>query len=249
MQPQPYPQQPPMPQYPQPQYPAPYGQPQQYQPYPQQPAPPPAPVQHDTSLSSFFSQPSDAGGPSFKFKDKPNGTKYAGIVARPITDADVRVKTNPSTGEAQTYRDGRPKEVLVVPMLVPQSPEFPDGFASWWVSGQARDELLRAMREAGAPEGPPEEGAGVTVEKTGERPIPGFNPKYIYRVTYVRPQGATQAPAEQPGDASAALASPSAPDDVQAQASAAPAEPAPAATTAGMSDDQAALFAKLTGNG
>jgi hypothetical protein len=120
------------------------------------------------------------------------GTTYAGVVARAITDTDVRQQTN-NAGIPQTYRDGRPKFILVVPILVQGSPEFPEGQAGWWVKGQARDELVRAMAEAGAPAGPPEAGAMVQVTLVGQRPIPGMNPAYQYRIVYTRPTGAPPA--------------------------------------------------------
>jgi hypothetical protein len=169
-------------------YPAGPGYPGQYpvaQGYPAPPAQPSAPG----SLDGFYGQPSAAGGPSFKFQNKPMGTTYAGVVARPITDADVRQQTN-NAGVPQTYKDGRPKFILVVPMLVQQSAEFPEGQAGWWVKGQARDELVRAMAEAGAPAGPPEAGAMIAVTLVGQRQIPNMNPQYLYRIVYTRPTGA-----------------------------------------------------------
>lgn len=167
-----------------PQYPA------QYPVAPGYGAPPVPPVQPSApgSLDGFYGQPSTSGGPSFKFQGKPIGTTYVGVVERPITDADVRQQTN-QQGVPQTYRDGRPKFIMVVPMLVPQSPEFPEGRAGWWVKGQARDELVRAMAEAGAPAGPPEAGAMITVTLVGQRAIPGMNPAYQYRIFYTRPTG------------------------------------------------------------
>lgn len=161
-----------------------YGAPAMY------PAAPAAPVQPSApgSLDGFYGQPSASGGPSWKFQGKPVGTTYAGIVERPVTDADVRQQTN-NAGVPQTYRDGRPKFIMVVPMLVQQSPEFPEGRAGWWVKGQARDELVRAMAEAGAPTGAPEAGALIQVTLVGQRPIPGMNPAYQYRIVYTRPSG------------------------------------------------------------
>ena len=182
-----------------PQYPAQY--PTAYAPPMQQPYAPPAPPLPTGTLDSFYEQPSSGGGPSFKFMDanrQPQiGKSYAGIVARPITNADVRAQTDQS-GRAVTYKDGRPKFVLIVPLLVQPSPEFPEGQASWWVKGQARDELARAMAEAGAPVGPPEAGAGIRVTLVGARPVPNMSPAYQYRVEYMRPAGAPTAPAPVP---------------------------------------------------
>lgn len=238
--------------------------------YPQQPPVPPAPV---GTLDDYYDQPA-SGGPSFKFKDKPIGTQYAGIVARPITNADVRAQLD-NNDRPSTYKDGRPKFVLVVPMIVQPSAEFTDGQAGWWVKGQARDELARAMAEAGAPAGPPEAGAGIRVTLVGIRPVPNMNPAFQYRVDYIRPSGGmpldvTQPaepqyanpavylpPVAQPQYAPAAQVQqpmpPMAPPPVQAapvpmpQPAPAQTAPAPAATPPGLSEDQAALFAKLTG--
>lgn len=194
MQPQQYPQYPPQqyPQYPppqpayppQPQYP-PSGQWAQYPPQP------PMPAAVSGSLDEFFDQPGGGSGASWKFKDKPMGTTYSGIVARPIGSGDVRQQTGP-TGPV-FFKDGRPKFVMIVPMIVQPTQEYPEGTAAWWVKGQARDELVRAMAEAGAPEGPPEAGAAIQVTLIGSRPIPNMNPAYQYRVHYVRPNGAPAA--------------------------------------------------------
>ncbi|GLW32255.1 hypothetical protein [Actinoplanes regularis] len=217
-----YPGQPPMPQYPQqPQqgYPAPaqpaypqqpYAQPQQpqfpvQQPYPPQgygapqygqPQQPPAPPMPPVGLDDYWSQPSSGGGPSIKWKDNLNnpliGKYVEGFIARPITDADIRPQTN-NTGVVQTYRDGRIKAVMVLPLTVAQSEEFPEGQAGWWVKGQARDELARAMAEAGAPAGAPESGAWIRITLVGVRPIPNMSPAFQFRVEYRRPNGAAPA--------------------------------------------------------
>ena len=200
--------------------------------------PPQAPAQG--TVSDFFGQPSSGGGPSFKFNQRPIGTRYSGIVARRITNADIRSQTDPN-GLALTYRDGRPKLVMVVPMLTEPGPEFPEGTASWWVKGQARDELVRAMAEAGAPEGPPEDGAAIEVTLTGHRPIPGRNPQHIYQITYIRPQ---QAPQAQPAPAASAV--PVAPVAVPSQPQAGPA-PVAQAVPDGLTSEQQALLARLTG--
>jgi hypothetical protein len=208
----------------QPAYPQqPYAQPapQQYPPqaYPQQPgyppqgygqpqyAPqPPAPPLPTGTLDSFYQQPASGGGPSFKFQDANRqpiiGKSYAGFVARPITDADVRPQTDQG-GNVRTYKDGRPKFVLVVPMQVQPDQEFPEGQAGWWVKGQARDELARAMAEAGAPAGAPEAGAFIRITLVGTRPVPNMNPAFQFRVEYVRPQGAAAAPQAAPQQAPA----------------------------------------------
>ncbi|MDM4722777.1 hypothetical protein QTQ03_25425 [Micromonospora sp. WMMA1363] len=236
-----FPQQPGYPQAPAPQAPAVYGGPQYV---PQQPLP-------QGTIDGFFAQPSSGGGPSWKFNGRPIGTSYAGIVARPVTNADVRAQTN-NARVPQTYKDGRPKLVMVVPMQVQPSPEYPDGVAGWWVKGQARDELARAMAEAGAPAGAPEAGAAIRVTLTGQRAVPNMNPQLLYRVEYVRPTGAAPAPAPAypgtvmqppPGTAPEQPVQQPMPEPPQ---QAAP-QQSPAAAPAGFNEEQAALFAKLTG--
>lgn len=189
-----YQQMPPQPGYPQavPQPPAyPAQPPQQYAP----PAPPQAPLPAGT-LDDFFNQPTTAGGPSLKFKDRPIGTAYAGIVARAITNADIRPQTD-NEGRPQTYSDGRQRFVMVIPLIVQQTQEFPEGRAAWYCKGQARDELVRAMQEAGAPGGPPEPGATIMVTLVSHRPTPKGT-AYQYRVDFRRPDGAAPVAAAQP---------------------------------------------------
>lgn len=210
------PQQPPMPQYPQqppmqappaayapaPGYP-PQGYATQYPPlqpyaghaYPQQPQLPPPPA---GTLDDFFDQPGGGAGPSWKFKDKPINTWYIGTVARDITNADIQAQTEPGTGRVLTFKDGRTKFVMVVPMVFAPSQEFPDGQAGWYVKGQARDELARAMSAAGAPQGPPEAGATIRVTLTAHRSTP-MGTAFTYQVEYWRPNGvAPVAPAAAP---------------------------------------------------
>jgi hypothetical protein len=197
-----------------PQYgqPNPYAQPPQYAPappqqfappqyapqgYPQQYAPQGQPQLAAGSLDSYFSQPSTGGGAALKFEV---GTTHVGIVSRQVTNADVQQQTQPQTGIPQTYKDGRPKFVMKVPLTVQQSQAHPEGQAQWYCAGGARDELMRAMAEAGAPEGPPEKGAVIQISCTGTRPSgAGFNPAKVYQVVYRRPEGAApvqQAPAQ-----------------------------------------------------
>jgi hypothetical protein len=164
-----------------------YAPPQQYAP----PAPPPT---ARGTIDMFYNQPGGGSGKPLSFTGKPPGTTYRGIVARPVTDADIRQQTDRNQVPL-THKDGRPKFVMVVPLIVAQGPEFPEGMASWWVKGQPRDELSRAMAAAGAPEGAPEAGAVIDITFTGERQIPGFNAQRIFAISYQRPQANGQAPA------------------------------------------------------
>src|SRR5262245_44220222 len=240
---------PPIPQYPTP----PQSQ------YPTYPLPPQAPAPTVSgSIDDFFDQPT-TGSKAWVFKDRPIGTQYVGIVTREVTRGDIRQQTD-QQGRGLTFRDGRPKFVMVVPMTVAPTQEFPEGQASWWVKGQARDELVRAMAEAGAPAGPPEAGAAIGVTLVGMRPIPGFNPAFQYRITYRRPTGAPPVPVEAVHQAPApvepayyppappAQAAPppqyAAPDPAPAPAPGAPPGMAPNQLTA----EQQALLAQLTGS-
>ena len=192
---QPYPPQQPaqQPVYYPPQYPqAPGGYPAQYG----APAPvPPAPLPTG-GLDEYYAQPSGGSGPAYKFLDSNRqpqiGKEYVGLVARQPGNGDIRAQTDPR-GMPQFFKDGRPKFVMVCPMLTMPSTEFPDGNAGWWVKGQARDELARAMAEAGAPVGPPEAGALIAVRLTGSRPVPGMNPALIFLVRYWLPSSAEAA--------------------------------------------------------
>lgn len=190
------------------------------------------------SLDEFFGAPSVSGGPSWTFKDKPVGTSYAGVVARAVTNADIQQQTTPGTGQPATYRDGRPKWVMRVPLLVQPDQVFPDGEATWYVTGQSRDELVRAMAEAGAPVGPPEVGAGIQVTLMARKPsrVPGFNPSNQVSVRYTRPQGAATAEAQ---------SSPSAMPTTQATPAAPPSAPVPPGD---LTPEQQALLARLTGS-
>lgn len=200
-----YPQQPYFPPAQQPQY-APGYPPAQQPPayYPQQPqpqyappAPPPAqapaPAVH-ASIDQFYEQPT-ASGKSITFDRKPVGFTYTGIVARTLTNADIQAQTDiRDRSRVLTHPDGRPKLVMIVPLQMQPSAEFPDGRAAWYVKGADRAELERAMEAAGCKPGtPPEMGAVIAITYTGERPIPGLNPQKMKQVTYQRPSGAAPA--------------------------------------------------------
>jgi hypothetical protein len=246
-----FPQAPEQPQFPQgypqaPAFPAPqYGAPQGYpQPgYPQQYGQPqPAPQLAAGSLEAFYQQPSVGGGAALSFQV---GTRHVGVVTRPVTNADIQQQTQQVTNTPMTFKDGRPKFVMKVPLQLQPTPDRPDGLAQWWVKGGARSELVRAMAEAGAPEGPPEAGAILDITCTGEKQIPNMNPAKIYQVRYTRPNGASAVPQVQSAPATQAPA-------VQ-QAQSAPVThlqqvPVPVAgPTQNLTPEQQALLAQLTG--
>ena len=154
-------------------------------------APQAQPPQPRGSLGAFFSQPTASGSSLGKFFTNP-GQEIAGIVARPLTHADVRPQTNMQTGQIQTFKDGSIKWHMIVPLLVQQSQLFPEGKAAWYVKGQAKDELARAMTEAGVPPDEdgnlvPEAGAWILIRFTGYRQVPGMNAAKQYEITYRRP--------------------------------------------------------------
>lgn len=194
-------QQPAPPYYPQqqPQYappaPAYYPPPEQsYAPSPASAAPAPPPVPHGT-LDDFYSQPVGSGK-SLTFDRKPVGFTYAGVVSRTITSADIQAQTDiRNRSVILRHPDGRVKYVMIVPLQMQPSQEFPDGRAAWYVKGADRTELEAAMERAGCKPGtPPEMGAVITITYTGERPIPGLNPQKMKQVTYQRPNGAQANP-------------------------------------------------------
>lgn len=186
---------------PQPQYPgyppqAPAYPPQAQAPYypPQAPQgyapPPPAQPLARGSIDDFYDQPA-ASGKSITFDKKPVGTSYAGVVARTLTNADIQQQTEMLTRRPLFYPDGKPKLVMIVPLQMQPSQEFPDGRAAWYVKGSERAELERAMEAAGCKPGtPPEMGAVITITYTGDRPIPNLNPQKVKAITYQRPVGA-----------------------------------------------------------
>jgi hypothetical protein len=206
-----YPPQPPQ-QQPQPGYFQ--GQPQQYPPqqqgyyppqqqgyYPPQQQqngygapPPPQPQSARGSIDDFYGQPA-ASGKSISFDQKPPGTTYSGFVARTITAADIQHQTDVRK-TLLFHPDGRPKYVMIVPLQVQPSNEFPEGRAAWYVKGADRTELERAMEASGVKPGtPPEAGALITITYVGDRPIPGLNAQKVKSITYQRPAGANgQAP-------------------------------------------------------
>lgn len=186
--------------YAQPQFPQ---APQGYAPqgYPPQPAPPPAPALADGSLDQFYSQPNLGGGPGVSWKGKPDGYTVQGLVARDVTDSDVQQEVGaPNTREAgipQTYRDGRPKFVMAVPLQVQPSQDFPEGEARLYVRGQLRDELKRAMAEAQV-DGSPKAGAVITVTLVQRKQGKGTIPQNVFAITYTPPGGQPPAVNQQP---------------------------------------------------
>lgn len=180
-----------------------YGQqpPQGYG-QPQGPQGPPAQPLAQGTLEDFYNQRSASGGQGLKFTDDRTnqpmiGKRYRFRITRPLVNGDVQQQTD-KFGNGLTHRDGQPKLVLVVPVqLVIPDPLFPDGEAVWYVKGQARDELTRAMMEAGETETLPQMGAVVDVELARLKPSgKGMNPAHVFAIQYT-PAGAVPAQPDQ----------------------------------------------------
>lgn len=230
------------PQQPYVQQPAAYPPPAQFPQSPQAPTPPPV----NGTLDDYYNQPSAAGGPTISWKDKPIGTTYAGTVARDVTNGDVQQQTNFQTKQPEFYRDGRPKFVMKVPLQVQPSEEFKDGEAALYVRGQMRDELVRAMSEAGAT-GAPKAGDQIFVTLVGKRNTgAGLSPANVFQIRYVAAGRPTPVSAPETVQAApVAVVAPAQPQPVAPQ----PVQQVPAAAPVppGFSAEQAELFARLTG--
>jgi len=204
------------PQYNQPMQPLPVAPgypPQQYGQVPP-PAQPQAPLAQGT-LDDFYDQPTVGGGSGLPFKIL--GTEHYVETTRPITKADVQQQTD-TRGNAQTFRDGRPKFQMLVPVHVLNSnvPESIGSTATFYVKGATREKLAAAMAAAGAPAGPPEAGCRMRLRYAADVPTgAGFNPRKDIDITYDRP-----------ADAPATSVAPIAPAQIP-QPSAAPAQLAP----------------------
>jgi hypothetical protein len=231
---------------------------------------PPAQPLATGSIDDFFNQPSAGGGKSLAFKVI--GTRFVGVVTRPLGPGDIQQQTD-TLQRPQFFKDGRPKFVMKVPLQMYPSAEHPDGLGTWFVKGQARDELVRAMSEVGAPAGPPEAGSIIDITYVSDRQAgAGMNPAKQFQVIYTRPDGAAPAPAPQqaapaaqpeapvqqyaqppqpeqayaPPATAPSLPFPQPPPAAQQPAQQVPAAPAPQ-PPADLSPEQQQLLARLTG--
>lgn len=227
-----YPQQPPQPYYPQqpppaqyppaaygppPQAPYPAQQGQQWQQIPQPyPVAPPVQLAQGT-IDDFYSQPSGGSGKPISWEGKQIGFEVIGRIARAVTKGDIQQQTN-KQGQPQTFRDGRPKLVMKVPLdnvqtNPPTADYAPENTATWYVKGQSREELSRAMTDQGAPPNTaPQSGAWVRIRFVGTRPIPGMSPANQVQVDYTpAPADAQAGPAAGPQLQPAPPAAPAAP--------------------------------------
>ena len=166
------------------------------------------------TLEDFYNQPTGGSAPSVTskfFNKRPQGSWLQMSVLSDATNADVRQQQTPQ-GVPQTFRDGRPKFVLVVKVIVTGSSdgthvaEFPDGEATIWVKGTLADELRRAMTAGGDASGYPKGGAQIVMQSAGEKPsrTPGFNATKLYTLQYAGPVMAAEAIANPQADLQAA---------------------------------------------
>jgi hypothetical protein len=220
-----------------------------------------APLAQGT-LDDFYNQRT-ASGAGLNTIFKQVGTTVTVQVTRDLNNADVQQMTDFQTKLPKFYKDGRPMYQLVIPVKLGQpTPEFPSGEATWYVKGKVKDELLRAMGAANAGTTVPQGGAILTITYTRDVPQRGgLSPAKEFSITYVPPQGAQAAP-QLPVEQPQATFEPPA-QNPQFQATAQP--PAPVAQTpqpfaqatgpvqnvpgmpAGLTPEQQAQFAKLTG--
>lgn len=182
--------------------------------YPAQAPPqgPPAQPLAPSTIDDFYNQPSAGSGPAIGWTDegnqqRPIGTTWIGVVARDVTNADIEQSTDIRTGVPQTFRDGSPKRHMKVPLkqvalFDPQgnqlpTPKLTEGEGTWFCKGQARDELVRAMAEAGD-SGAPKGEAVIRITLVNRRPSgAGMNPANIVQISYqpAAGQGAQPTPA------------------------------------------------------
>lgn len=168
--------------------------PQQYA-QPQQAAP--APQLARGTIEDFFNQPSGGmGGVSVTkyFAGRVQGSWIHLRVLKDITNADVRQQTDINQ-VPQTFKDGTPKFVLIIPVQVigsgdSQHPSvFTEGVGSLWVKGLLKDELTRAMTAGGDPTGIPKAGSEIVMISAGEKPSnrAGFSATKLYQLQYQAP--------------------------------------------------------------
>jgi hypothetical protein len=137
---------------------------------------PPAPQGAKGTLEDFYDQPSQGSGKGLIWKNAPNGYTYVGVVTRTPHDGDVFQDREPAQtgGKLKTFNDGRPKLVLPVQLRLAwqdalQQQNYPDQDARLFLRGGLRDEVSRAMAEAGETD-VPKQGALVIVTLTHRKP-------------------------------------------------------------------------------
>lgn len=122
-----------------------------------------------------------------------------------ITDPpEVRNRTDPKSGEVDTWKDGSPKKQLVITLQTSLREDADDdGLRKVYVKGKSMTDAVRdAVRKAGAKG--LEVGGRLQVSYVGDGEVPGrgLNPPKLYLAQYARPAtqeanaflGLTQAP-------------------------------------------------------
>lgn len=201
-------------------YPPQPGYPPQQQGYPPQPQPqpyaqpgyPPQPQGYGQppqqqfeaprgTLKGFWEQPSTSAGPPLQFPDRAFGTRYVGTVLRDITGADIEIDMDKRTGIVRRHPDGREKQQMKIPLAIQPTAQYPAGVGVWYVKGLDRNELVRAMREAGCvPDengDPPVPRQGDVIDITYVSDLPGRagnNPAKVRTVNYVQAAYVAQSP-------------------------------------------------------
>jgi hypothetical protein len=157
-----------------------------------QPPVPQGPPLPQGTLDDFYNQRSVGAGKGLSWNQKPDGYTYVGVVAKTPGNGDVFVDTQPAAqgGQPKQNRDGSYKYVLQVQLRIAWMDQFqqftyPEQDARLFLRGGLRDEMTRAMHEAGD-EGVPKEGALIIVTLTGRKP--GNNiATNVFAVEYHRP--------------------------------------------------------------
>ena len=186
---------------------------------PMQPPVPQGPPLPQGTLDDFYNQRSVGAGKGLSWNQKPDGYRYIGVVTKTPGNGDVFVDTQPAAqgGMPKQNRDGSYKYVLQVQLRIAWLDQFqqftyPEQDARLFLRGGLRDEVTRAMHEAGA-EGVPTEGALIDVTLTGRKP--GNNiATNIFAVVY-RPAGTWENSAEYGSFAQALLSGAPAPQPNQ----------------------------------
>lgn len=208
-----YPQQPqyaPQPQYPpaQPQYapqPQPlYAQPQiqaqppqaqqyaavvqpQYVPPQPQAAPAPAPIRG--SLADAYTQGVRTGGYGNTLKMTHPGYRFAGTVARDMTDLDVTAETDYATKQPKPDGRGGYRMQMTIPLDVQPSAEHPEGKTTMWAKGRLLTAVVHAMIAVGydvtAGEGL-KQGDVLYVDRVADVPTNKGNPAHDFTAVVQR---------------------------------------------------------------
>jgi hypothetical protein len=132
------------------------------------------------------------------FNGKQQGYQLDMVVTRDLMHSDTHQLTD-INGVPQSYKDGRPKFVLIIPVTVTNSSDgthgsfFSEGNATIWVKGALKDEFARAMAAAGIRE--LKGGTRIVTASAGEKASkrPGFSPTKLYSVTLYPADGSAPA--------------------------------------------------------